>query len=70
MNNLFFSNNCNNSQNEVLPENYNFNSNSKNSNFKKIKNNTINSLNEVEYFLNNFQKFSNSLKLYKILKRL
>ena len=35
---------------------------------KKIKKNTINSLNEVETFLNNFQKFKNYIKLYKILK--
>ena len=36
--------------------------------FKDMKKNTINSLNEVEYFLNNFQKFTNCIKLYKILK--
>lgn len=36
--------------------------------FKKIKKNTINSLNEVEYFLRDFKKFSNYIKLYKILK--
>lgn len=36
--------------------------------FKKLKNNTCKSLNEVEYFLNNFQKFTNCIKLYKILK--
>lgn len=35
---------------------------------KKIKTNTINSLNEVENFLNNFQKFKHYIKLYKILK--
>ena len=37
-------------------------------NFKKLKSNTINSLNEVEYFLNDFKKIRNYLKLYKILK--
>lgn len=37
-------------------------------NIKKIKTNTINSLNEVETFLNNFQKFKHYIKLYKILK--
>lgn len=37
-------------------------------NFKQLKNNTCKSLNEVEYFLNNFQKFTNCIKLYKILK--
>ena len=36
--------------------------------FKKLKKNTCNSLNEVECFLNNFQKFTNCIKLYKILK--
>ena len=36
--------------------------------FKKVKKNTINSLNEVEYFLNDFKRFSNYIKLYKILK--
>ena len=37
-------------------------------NFKCCKKNTINSLNEVEYFLNNFQHFFKYVKLYKILK--
>ena len=36
--------------------------------FKTLKNNTCKSLNEVEYFLNNIQKFTNCIKLYKILK--
>ena len=36
--------------------------------FDIIKKNTINSLNDVETFLNNFQKFKNYIKLYKILK--
>lgn len=36
--------------------------------FKTLKKNTCKSLNEVEYFLNNFQKFTNCIKLYKILK--
>ena len=36
--------------------------------FKIIKDNTIRSLNEVEYFLNNFSHFLKYLKLYKILK--
>ena len=36
--------------------------------FKDVKNNTINSLNEVEYFLNNFNKFTKFFKLYKLLK--
>ena len=36
--------------------------------FKLYKNNTIKSLNEVEYFLNNFNNFIKYVKLYKILK--
>ena len=36
--------------------------------FKKMKNNTCKSLNEVEYFLNNLHRFKNYIKLYKILK--
>ena len=36
--------------------------------FKKCKNNTICSLNEVEHFLNNFSDFYRYIKLYKILK--
>ena len=35
---------------------------------KKIKDNTINSLNEVECFLNRVHTFSDIIKLYKILK--
>ena len=37
-------------------------------NLKKVKKNTINSLNEVEYFLHDFKRFSNYIKLYKMLK--
>lgn len=59
MNNLFFSN----SNNELFPQP------EKNKlNIKQITTNTINSLNEVEYFLNDFKRFSNYIKLYKILK--
>lgn len=36
--------------------------------FNKIKKNTLISLNEVECFLRDFKKFSNYIKLYKILK--
>ncbi len=35
---------------------------------KKMKKNTINSLNEVECFLHDFNKLFNYIKLYKILK--
>lgn len=37
-------------------------------NFKLYKNNTIKSLNDVEYFLNNFRHFLKYVKLYKLLK--
>lgn len=37
-------------------------------NFKSCKKNTINSLNEVEHFLRNFNGFIKYIKLYKILK--
>ena len=37
--------------------------------FKTKKDNTIRSLKEVEYLLNNFNKFSNCFKLHKILKK-
>lgn len=36
---------------------------------KNIKKNTINSLNEVEYFLNNFNKFYDTITLFKIFKK-
>lgn len=34
-------------------------------NFKTCKKNTINSLNEVEHFLNDFQNFWDYIRLYK-----
>lgn len=37
-------------------------------NFKCLKKDTINSLNEVEHFLCNFQNIYKYIKLYKILK--
>ncbi len=37
-------------------------------NFKTCKKNTINSLNEVEHFLRDFNHFIKYVKLYKILK--
>lgn len=36
--------------------------------FKKYKKNTIKSLNDVEYFLNNFKKFRHFIRITKILK--
>ena len=40
----------------------------KKNDFKTLKNNTIKSLNDVEYFLNNFGHFVKYVKLYKLLK--
>ena len=37
-------------------------------NFKCCKDNTVKSLRDVEYFLNNFHRFIKYIKLYKILK--
>lgn len=36
--------------------------------FKLYKKNTVKSLNEIEYFLNNFKHFVRYVKLFKILK--
>ena len=37
-------------------------------NFKTMKKNTVKSLNDLEYFLNNFGNFVKYVKLYKLLK--
>lgn len=69
--------NCENNQikeKSISLENRNKNTNKacppkkKKLNFKTCKNNTINSLNEVECFLRNIKHFSKYIKLYKILK--
>lgn len=36
--------------------------------FKTLKTNTVNSLNDVEYFLNNFGHFMKTVKIFKLLK--
>ena len=64
MNNLIFSNN----NRGDLPSPSNKPHKKKKIDIKKLKKNTCNSLYEVEYFLNNFHKFTNYIKLYKILK--
>lgn len=60
MNNLIFNNN----RGESMPPK------TKNNkiDIKKFKKNTFNSLNEVEHFLRDFNRFKNYIKLYKILK--
>lgn len=37
-------------------------------NFKSCKKNTLKSLHDVEYFLNNFKKFTRYMRIYKIFK--
>ena len=59
MNNIIFSNNP-----PPLPHS----NKDKKINIKELKNKTINSLNEVELFLNDFHKIKKYIKLYKILK--
>ena len=54
--------------NKFYKKNLKHQNSKKSFNFKLYKNNTINSLNEVEYFLNNFNNFIKYVKLYKILK--
>ena len=54
--------------NQVNKKNLKTSNSKKKFNFKLYKNNTIKSLNEVEYFLNNFNNFIKYVKLYKILK--
>ena len=36
--------------------------------FKQKKNNTLKSLNDVEYFLSNIKKIKNCIDIYKIFK--
>lgn len=61
MNNIIFSNH----PPALPPSNKNTN---KKIDIKQLKNNTVNSLNEVELFLNDFHRFKKYIKLYKILK--
>ena len=71
MNNLIFSNNYNRElpPPPPPPPPPKTDNNKKNKfDFKQIKNNTCKSLNEVECFLNDFHRFKNYIKLYKILK--
>mgnify|MGYP004631380711 CR=1 FL=1 len=80
MNNLFFANNENNERHleqkcppppppkPPKPPSHKPGSKKKKVDLKKLKKNTCKSLNEVECFLNNFHRFTNYIKLYKILK--
>ena len=50
-------------------ENRNINKKKNKKDFKSLKKNTIKSLNDVEYFLNNFGQFIKYAKIYKIIKK-
>lgn len=60
MNNLIFSRNIENSSYT--------NSTNKKIDIKKLKNNTLNSLYEVECFLTKINEFKKCIKFYKVLK--
>ena len=62
-NNLLCSKNSNN-----LSNSSSFSKEKKKLTFKCIKNNTISSLNDVEFFLNKLQHTLRYIKLYKLLK--
>lgn len=62
---LFYRSNPNNSETPPPPPNK---KPKKKINFKEKKNNTINSLNEVEGFLNDFKHFKRYVHLYKFFK--
>jgi len=58
--------------NLIMNNNFSNNSNINNTNThncKNIKNNTIKSLHDVEYFLNNFNKIKNIFNFYKKIKK-
>lgn len=60
--NLFYENNQNNRGEKKSPPKKSFN-------FNLCKKNTINSINDVEHFLNNFRHYFKYFKLYKIMKK-
>ena len=59
-NNIYFRGNENTNKKPLPPK--------KKIDFKKMKKNTVKSLNEVEGFLHDFHKLFNYIKLYNILK--
>lgn len=68
MNNLYRSTYTNNNYSRsTLPSNNSRNEHKKMC-FKTIKCNTLSSLNEVECFLNNMNRFWHYIKLYKLLR--
>ena len=58
-NSLFYSRGNNNKENKPKKKKFDF---------KAKRENTLNSLNEVEYFLHDYKQFSKYLKLYKWFK--
>ena len=65
MNRLFLNSNPNEDENRGE----NKSKNKKKFDFSLYKKNTLNSLNDVEYFLNNFNKVVRYLKVYKLIKK-
>ena len=64
-----YNNNLNYFPQKINNRNYSKNKNQpKKINIKKIKDNTIKSLNDVEYFLNNFSNTLKYIKLINLLK--
>ena len=63
MNNIIFSN-----QPPALQPSNSETITKKKINIKELKNNTLNSLNEVENFLNDFHRLKKYIKLYRIIK--
>lgn len=63
MNNFFLNENKKNNRGEIKSPQ------KKSLNFNICKNNTINSINDVECFLNNFHHYFKYFKLYKIINK-
>ena len=59
---------CNNNLHKNTPRGRYSNNHKRKMNFYTFKKNTITSLNQVEYFLNNYKQMIKYIKLYKLLK--
>lgn len=69
MPNLYKSNSSYNNINEIMNRGENKKPPKKKFDFKLYKKNTVKSLNDIEYFLNDFNRFFKYIKLYKIIKK-
>ena len=67
---IFYGSSPSNTQNRLVPPDSHCNDKPKKNkiNFAEKKNNTLNSLNEVECFLNDFKHFKRYIHLYKFFK--